>query len=187
MLQAQVDTSEGFARPGDTNHQAGTAPVLDELRARVDYQTQQQTSSRAESVRKRQDCPGARHRYAARTEVRAQPTRLPMRPLDEWDRIQLCNRRLRNPQGPEGLEEQVKSAHKARSAATAERYPTISFHRRLWRHRHQFREFTRHLRRNGLATVPVLEEEAARRCPPGAGAARKPTGAIQRYPRADRR
>ena len=40
--QAQVDTSKVSLDQAVANHQAGTAPLLDELRARVDYQTQQQ-------------------------------------------------------------------------------------------------------------------------------------------------
>src|ERR1700733_1114348 len=41
--QAQVDTSKVSLDQAVGNHEAGTAPLLDELRARVDYQTQQQT------------------------------------------------------------------------------------------------------------------------------------------------
>ena len=41
--QAQVSTSKVSLDQAVANHQAGTAPLLDELRARVDYQTQQQT------------------------------------------------------------------------------------------------------------------------------------------------
>src|SRR6202042_2186662 len=41
--QAQVKTSKVSLDQAVANHQAGTAPLLDELRARVDYQTQQQT------------------------------------------------------------------------------------------------------------------------------------------------
>src|SRR6202012_3912500 len=42
-VQAQVDNSKVSLDQAVANHQAGTAPLLDELRARVDYQTQQQT------------------------------------------------------------------------------------------------------------------------------------------------
>src|SRR6202040_144347 len=41
-FQAQVDTSKISLDQAVANHQAGTAPLLDELRARVDYQTLQQ-------------------------------------------------------------------------------------------------------------------------------------------------
>jgi len=37
--QAQVNTSKVSLDQAVQNHQAGTAPLLDELRARVDYQT----------------------------------------------------------------------------------------------------------------------------------------------------
>src|SRR5271169_6795381 len=40
--KAQVATSKVSLDQAVANHQAGTAPLLDELRARVDYQTQQQ-------------------------------------------------------------------------------------------------------------------------------------------------
>ncbi len=38
-----MNTSKVSLDQAASNHQAGTAPLLDELRARVDYQTQQQT------------------------------------------------------------------------------------------------------------------------------------------------
>src|SRR6202034_4322447 len=41
--QAQVNTSKVSLDQAVANHQAGTAPLLDELRARGDYQTQQHT------------------------------------------------------------------------------------------------------------------------------------------------
>ncbi len=40
--QAQVDTSQVSLNQAVANHEAGTAPKLDELRARVDYQQQEQ-------------------------------------------------------------------------------------------------------------------------------------------------
>ena len=48
--QAQVDTSKISLDQAVANHQAGTAPLLDELRARVDYQTQQQTLISAQNA-----------------------------------------------------------------------------------------------------------------------------------------
>ena len=41
-VQAQVATSKVSLNQAEANHQAGTAPLLDELRARVDYQTLEQ-------------------------------------------------------------------------------------------------------------------------------------------------
>ncbi len=40
--QAQVDSTKASLDQAVANHQAGTSPLLDEVRARVDYQTQQQ-------------------------------------------------------------------------------------------------------------------------------------------------
>ncbi len=42
-VQAQVDTSKVSLDQAVANHEAGISPMLDELRARVDYQTLQQT------------------------------------------------------------------------------------------------------------------------------------------------
>ena len=41
-VQAQVDTAKVSLNQAVDNHQAGTAPLLDELRARVDYQSLEQ-------------------------------------------------------------------------------------------------------------------------------------------------
>ena len=41
-VQAQVATSKVSLDQASANHQAGTAPLLDELRARVDYQSLEQ-------------------------------------------------------------------------------------------------------------------------------------------------
>lgn len=48
--QAQVDTSKISLDQAVDNHKAGTAPLLDELRARVDYQTQQQALITAQNA-----------------------------------------------------------------------------------------------------------------------------------------
>ena len=48
--QAQVDSSKVSLDQAVANHQAGTAPLLDELRARVDYQTQQQSLISAQNA-----------------------------------------------------------------------------------------------------------------------------------------
>jgi hypothetical protein len=47
--QAQVDSSKTSLDQAVANHTAGTSPLLDELRARVDYQTQQQTLINAQN------------------------------------------------------------------------------------------------------------------------------------------
>ena len=48
--QAQVNTSKVSLDEAVQNHSAGVSPLLDELRARVDYQTQQQTLIQAQST-----------------------------------------------------------------------------------------------------------------------------------------
>ena len=70
-VQAQVDTSKVSLDQAVANHEAGISPMLDELRARVDYQSLQQSLiTSIEPVRERQDCAGASDRTAARPEIR---------------------------------------------------------------------------------------------------------------------
>jgi len=125
--QAQVDTSKVSLDQAVANHQAGTAPLLDELRARVDYQTQQQTLITAQNQFEKDKIALARVIGLPLEQQFELSDQAPYAALDNVDPDTAVQQAIDARSDLKALSEQVKSAEKARSAATAERYPTISF------------------------------------------------------------
>jgi outer membrane protein TolC len=125
--QAQVDTSKVSLDQAVQNHQAGTAPLLDELRARVDYQTQQQTLITAQNQFEKDKIALARSIGLPLEQKFDLTDQAPYAALDDVDPDTAVKEAIANRNDLKALQEQVASAEKARSAATAERYPTISF------------------------------------------------------------
>jgi outer membrane protein TolC len=125
--QAQVDTSKVSLDQAVQNHQAGTAPLLDELRARVDYQTQQQTLITAQNQFEKDKIALARVIGLPLEQQFELSDQAPYAALDNVDPDTAVQQAIDARSDLKALHEQVKSAEKARSAATAERYPTISF------------------------------------------------------------
>jgi len=125
--QAQVDTSKVSLDQAVQNHQAGTAPLLDELRARVDYQTQQQTLITAQNQYDKDKIALARAIGLPLEQKFDLTDQAPYAALDNVDPDTAVKQAIESRSDLKALEEQVKAAEKARSAATAERYPTITF------------------------------------------------------------
>ena len=125
--QAQVDTSKVSLDQAEGNHQAGTAPLLDELRARVDYQTQEQTLIAAQNAYQKDKIALART-IGLPLEQQFQLTdTVPYATFDQVDPDKAVQQALANRTDLKALQEQVAAAEKARKAATAERFPTITF------------------------------------------------------------
>jgi outer membrane protein TolC len=125
--QAQVDTSKVSLDQAVQNHQAGTAPLLDELRARVDYQTQQQTLISAQNTYEKDKIALARVIGLPLEQKFELTDEVPYAALDDVDPDTAVKQALDTRRDLKALAEQLKASEKARSAATAERYPTISF------------------------------------------------------------
>jgi len=125
--QAQVDTSKVSLDQAVQNHQAGTAPLLDELRARVDYQTQQQTLISAQNLYQKDRIALARVIGLPLEQKFELTDQAPYAALDNVDPDTAVQQAIESRSDLKAMAEQLKSAEKARSAATAERYPTISF------------------------------------------------------------
>lgn len=125
--QAQVNTSKVSLDQAVQNHRAGTAPLLDELRARVDYQTQQQNLITAQNQYEKDKIALARVIGLPLEQKFELTDTAPYTALDDLDPDTAVKQALENRSDLKALAEQVKAAEKARSAATAERYPTISF------------------------------------------------------------
>jgi outer membrane protein TolC len=109
------------------NHQAGTAPLLDELRARVDYQTQEQTLI-ADRNSYEKDKIGLARAIGLPLEQQFELSdQAPYAPFDHVDPDKAVQQALATRADLKALEEQVAAADNARKAATDERLPTISF------------------------------------------------------------
>jgi len=125
--QAQVDTSKISLDQAVANHQAGTAPLLDELRARVDYQTQQQTLISAQNQYQKDKIALARAIGLPLEQSYELADQAPFKALDNVDVNAAVQQGLARRQDLQSLQQQVAGARASRSAATAERYPTIAF------------------------------------------------------------
>jgi outer membrane protein TolC len=124
--QAQVSTSKVSLDQAVANHQAGTAPLLDELRARVDYQTQQQTLITAQNQYEKDKIALARAIGLPLEQSYELSDQAPFQPLDNLDPNAAVQQGLTHRHDLQALQQQVESARASRSGATAERYPTIS-------------------------------------------------------------
>ena len=125
--QAQVDTSKVSLDQAVGNHQAGTAPLLDELRARVDYQTQEQTLIAERNSYEKDKIALARAIGLPLEQKFELADQAPYAAFDHIDPDKAVQQALATRRDLKALEEQVAAADSARKAATAERLPTISF------------------------------------------------------------
>ncbi len=125
--QAQVNTSKVSLDQAQGNHEAGTAPLLDELRARVDYQTQQQTLIAAQNAYQKDKIALARTIGLPLEQQFQLSDTVPYATFDQLDPDKAVQQALANRTDLKALQEQVAAAERARKAATAERFPTITF------------------------------------------------------------
>jgi outer membrane protein TolC len=125
--QAQVNTSKISLDQAVDNHKAGTAPLLDELRARVDYQTQQQALITAQNAYDKDRIALARAIGLSLEQKFELTSPEPYAPLDNLDPDAAVKQALAARSDLKALREQVDAAEHARKAATYERLPTIGF------------------------------------------------------------
>jgi outer membrane protein TolC len=125
--QAQVDTSKVSLDQAVANHQAGTSPLLDELRARVDYQTQEQTLIADRNAFQKDKIALARAIGLSLEQQFDLSDQVPFAKLDNLDADAAVRQALATRPDLKAMEEQVEAADRARKAATDERLPTISF------------------------------------------------------------
>jgi outer membrane protein TolC len=123
----QVATSKVSLDQAVANHEAGTSPLLDELRARVDYQTQQQSLISAQNQFEKDKIALARAIGLPLEQMFALSDQAPFATLDQVDLKALIDQAEGSRSDLKALGEQVQSATESKSAATAERYPTINF------------------------------------------------------------
>ena len=160
--QVQVNTSKVSFDQAHQQHVAGTSPLLDELRAQVDYQTQQQNLIQAQATLDKDKLALAR---VIGLDVAQQFTvtdSAPYAQLDNVDPDAAVTEALGSRKDVQSFAEQLKGADLVKGAAKAERYPTVSF-------TGDYGDIGTNIRKShvtgdatGSLDVPVLEEARIR-------------------------
>jgi outer membrane protein TolC len=125
-VEAQVATAKISLDQAVANHQAGTAPLLDELRARVDYQSLEQQLIVAQNALEKDKLALARTIGLPLAQSFNLTDKAPYAPFDQLDADQLILQAEANRKDLAALVEQTAAAVEQRKAATAARLPTLA-------------------------------------------------------------
>ncbi|HEY1577240.1 MAG TPA: TolC family protein [Terracidiphilus sp.] len=125
--EAQVASTKVSLDQATANHEAGTAPQLDVLRARVDYQTQQQALIRDQNAHEKDKIALARAVGLPLEQKFELADRLPFAPLEGIQPDEALKVAYATRKDLQALQQQLKAAELSRKAATAERFPSVSF------------------------------------------------------------
>jgi outer membrane protein TolC len=123
--EAQVETSHVSLDQAVANHEAGTAPKLDELRARVDYQQQQQLLIVAQTQFEKDKLALARTIGLPLEQKFTLTDKAPYAAFDQVDVNALIAQAQANRKDLAALVQQAAAAAEQRKAATDERLPTL--------------------------------------------------------------
>ncbi|MGH9604901.1 MAG: TolC family protein [Terracidiphilus sp.] len=126
-VEAQVATSKVSLNQAVARHQAGTSPELDELRARVDYQTLEQRLIVARDALEKDKLALARTIGLPLAQKFNLTDTVPYAPYDRLDAGELIQQAEASRKDLAALVEQTAAAEEERKAATADRYPTVKF------------------------------------------------------------
>src|SRR5579863_1232503 len=124
-VEAQVGTAKVSLDQAVNSHQAGTAPLLDELRARVDYQTLQQQLIVAQNALEKDRLALARTIGLPLAQKFNLADKAPYAAFDQIDVVATIRQAQANRKDLAAMMEQTKAAEEQRKAATADRYPTL--------------------------------------------------------------
>jgi outer membrane protein TolC len=125
--EAQVATAKVSLDQAVANHQAGTAPLLDELRARVDWQTNDQQLIAARDSLEKDKLALARVIGLPLAQKFNLADKAPYAAFDQIDIDAAIKQAHANRKDLAAMLEQVKAAEEQRKAATADRLPTLKF------------------------------------------------------------
>jgi outer membrane protein TolC len=126
-VEAQVATAKISLDQAVANHQAGTAPLLDELRARVDYQSLEQQLIAARNALEKDKLALARTIGLPLAQSFNLSDKAPYAAFDQLDVEATIRQAHANRKDLAAIVEQTKAAEEQRKAATAERLPTLKF------------------------------------------------------------
>jgi outer membrane protein TolC len=124
-VQAQVATAKISLDQAVANHQAGTAPLLDELRARVDYQSLEQQLIAAQDSLEKDKLGLARTIGLPLAQSFNLVENVPYAPFDNLDANALIKQAEANRKDLAALVEVDAAAAQQRKAATAARLPVL--------------------------------------------------------------
>ena len=126
-VEAQAATAKISLDQAVANHQAGTAPLLDELRARVDYQSLEQQLIVARNALEKDKLALARTIGLPLAQSFTLTDQAPYAAFDQLDVEAAIRQAHLNRKDLAAMLEQTKAAEEGRKAATAERLPTLTF------------------------------------------------------------
>jgi outer membrane protein TolC len=159
---AQVATAKISLDQANANHDAGTAPRLDVLRAQVDYQSLEQQLIVAQNGLEKDKLALARA-IGLPLEQKFNPSdKAPYAVFDKVDVDATIKQAHANRKDLAAMLEQTKAAEEQRKAATADRYPTVKFDGDFGdigvnvRHSHETGDA------QGTLSVPVFKEYGLR-------------------------
>ncbi len=124
-VEAQVATAKVSLDQAIANHQAGTAPLLDELRARVDYQSLEQQLIVARNATEKDKLALARTIGLPLAQSFNLADKAPFAPFDQLDVDATIRQAHANRKDLAAMVEQTKASEEQRKAATADRFPTV--------------------------------------------------------------
>ena len=126
-VEAQVATAKVSLDQAVANHQAGTAPLLDELRARVDYQSLQQQAIVARNALEKDKLSLARAIGLPLAQSFTLADKAPYAAFDQLDVDATIRQAHANRKDLAAMVEQTEAVTLQRKAATADRFPTLTF------------------------------------------------------------
>jgi outer membrane protein TolC len=126
-VEAQVATAKTSLDQAVANHQAGTAPLLDELRSRVDSQSLDQQLIVANNALEKDKLALARVIGLPLAQNFTLTDTAPYAAFDQLDIDAAIHQAHANRKDLAAMLEQTKAAEQQRKAATADRFPTLRF------------------------------------------------------------
>jgi outer membrane protein TolC len=126
-VEAQAATAKVSLDQAVDNHQAGTAPLLDELRARVDSQSLEQQLIVARNALEKDKLALARVIGLPLEQSFTLADKAPYAVFDQIDVEAAIHQAHANRKDLAAMVEQVKAAEQQRKSATADRLPTLTF------------------------------------------------------------
>ena len=125
-VRAQVNTARLSLDQAVESHDAGTAPLLDELRARVDFQSLQQRLIVAQNALDKDRLALARTIGLPLAQKFNVVDKAPYAAFDQIDVNTAIQKAQANRKDLQAMLEQTEAAKELRKAATADRYPTLN-------------------------------------------------------------
>jgi outer membrane protein TolC len=125
-VQAQLVTAKVSLDQAVASHQAGTAPQIDELRARVDYQSLEQQLISAQNALEKDRLALARTIGLPLDQKFNVADKVPYSAFDQIDLDAAIKQARTSRKDLAAMVEQTRAAELQRKAATAERFPTVT-------------------------------------------------------------